>query len=219
MAWSKLKPLVTFRFNPQKQPKTAKQKKAYQIEKRRVRQYFQTLKDFQGSRQTVVYRPRDKRKLKPAQAYAQMDPRESKWRVAFIPGVPGTKVRIRGKRVTTYDKHIERVIWYFKHFERYRGERARNPKAVADRILKKDKLSKRFRGLCGKSETEGTWDRNLLWKLLDNFTHSYGNHNDWFHGVVGYRFNKQTSFRAYRKARRNAKRDRSRRKRALLRKS
>lgn len=216
--WSKLEQFVSFRFDPQKQPRTETGKKRYAKEKAKVRRYFKTLVDLQGSRQTVVYRPRKRENLLPAQRYAQMPPDETEWMVAFVPGNQGSKVKVRGKSVRVDTHGVSRVVWQFKDFERYRGERSRDPQAVANRILKRDDKSKWFRGLCGESETKTEYSRETMWRLIDSFTTEYKGHSKWFTGVVGYRFSKQKRYAEYKKARANTKRERQRRKRALLKK-
>jgi hypothetical protein len=220
VAWEKLQPLVSFRFNPEKQPRTEKGKERFRNEKAQVRAYWKTLVALQGSRQTFIYRPRNPANLGIAQRYAQMPKGQKRWRVAFIPGPPGSRVRVRNGVLTVTSQGVSRVIHYFSDFEHYKGERVRNPEAVADRILAADTESKWFRGICGESETTDEYSRDLLWKLISTLANPkiYADHREWFLGCVGYRFTKQVRYREYRKARANTAKIRARRKRALRRK-
>lgn len=216
-AWESLQPFVSFRFDPEKQPRTANGKRRYAAERRRVREYFKTLVDLRGSRETVVYRPRKAANLKPAQVYSRMPADQDRWTVAFVPGVAGTRVRVRQGKVQAITDHVARVVHLFRTYERYPGERIRNPQGLAERILQADKRSKRFAGITGQSETGVKVDRKGLAKLIGRIANpnQYEDHAKWFTGVIGYRFEDQSDFTDFKRARAAARLQRAKRKRDL----
>ena len=103
-----------------------------------------------------VYRSKNKKTLKVVQDASQQDTK-IKFDVAFVPTLPGAKVKIRKGKVTLIHKGFSEDKILFNMVKL-----ATDPKAELERIIRENKGSKAFQLMAGKYLWNGAMEPDLL---------------------------------------------------------
>lgn len=174
-------------------------------------------KDYQAltTRPTKVYKPKDKKRLKLAQAYGHREKGRTKFDVAFIPVAdPNAKLRFKKDRVEIRSKYVTETVLYFNM-----RNLTENSKGEIARVLNKDKKAKQFVILAGDYLYNGGLARSLVeGRILElmaryspggtEYKSSGNNHyKNWLFGLMAYEATNQDSINDYRKTYNSKARD------------
>lgn len=155
---------------------------------------------------TFRYASRSTANVEAVKAYVGQEPGFPRLRVAYVPipngsGKPEIVIR-KGQVTVTSDKgkpgEVQRVGYLFERF----GDVVTDTPGVVAAILKKDGGdSTGYKMMCGANESVATFSAKKIVEKVQFYLNEYDNHDEWFHGVIGYRFDGQTSFNSYLKKR------------------
>lgn len=184
-----------------------------------ITRYHREIQAQTGFRPTSRYSTKSARNLDAVKKYVGQEPGFPRLRVAYIPIPNGTgkpKVTIkRGKVTVTTNRgqsgEVNRTGYLFDDF----GDVSEDSDAVAKRIIKDDAgTSQSFKMMCGQNESIASFSKEFLAERIRHYLDAYDNTEKWFHGVVGYRFEGQATFREYQKLRKEFTRKTKKRKKS-----
>ncbi len=195
-AWKAIQPLVDFRID---------WRSITPSQKRQIRIYDRERKSLEA-RGAVVIRTntRNRKQIQQEAQHAKGFPR---FKVAFVPATQNAKVRVKNGHLVISENALERRTHLFPRYEKKPGEHITDPLAVVKRILARDKKSVKFVIITGKYEDFKSYPRKaeLIAEGLANYIGSYGNHEKWLKGLIGYSFSNQADYNDYRDSRKLAK--------------
>jgi hypothetical protein len=154
-----------------------------------------------------IYRARDSKKLKSAQAMGGMNQKINGFKVAFIPKTsPQQKVKFKksGEAYTVGEFVASMFIPIDPEFL------AADGRDYIDELVKNRKENV-FGIKTGKYELHGTFSRDRVAAKVAELMGRYSNHAEWLEGITAYEFDNQANLDEYRNRKRAAqiKRDRA----------
>lgn len=118
---------------------------------------------------------------------------------------------------------VERHTFQFSDYEDYAGQAFDLEKGddgrtgiekVAERIAAAgaDEGVKQFKSICGEhEEISGERPADFLAETMEEYVQTYADHDKWFNGFIGYKFQRQESFKEYKRRRGLSRRNKSKR--------
>lgn len=176
----------------------------------KITKYFREFKRLTAN-PYQIFKPKTEKRLRQAQKATGQPKGFPGFKVAFVPvsGEGKAKVRLsKTGKLTVTDKNISRKVYLFEEYEREPGETLLNSDNTVSRILKDAKNTDNFVLMCGEHESKIAVKPEELQEQVENFFQTYGDAEEWFHGVIGYRFKAQSDFKAYKAAKASSKRRR-----------
>lgn len=176
--------------------------------KQRIKAYFDEIEAL-TQRPFSIYRPRNKKRLKKAQEFAQHEKQLPGLKAAFIPTDGVSKPKIRFDKQGNLIARTNHITTRFLVFNK--SELIKNPKAHTESVINRDKSAKRFTILAGRFEIPISYDRALISKYVAYYAERYSiktanNYfGNWMIGVNAHTFHDQADYEEYAAARANSR--------------